>query len=134
MIQDVHAMFYSSKAEELRAFIREKLRFPYTDVGDGWLIFDVPEGDVGCHPTEGDPPSGTHDISFYCDDISKTVADLQSRGVVFDQPVADHGYGFVTHFTMPGGVRVQLYQPKYVKRARKPAARASKSAAKGKRK
>ena len=41
MIKGVHTMFYSPKAEELRAFIRDKLGFPYSDVGDGWLIFFV---------------------------------------------------------------------------------------------
>lgn len=70
-------MFYSSDASGLRAFIRDKLGFSATDVGDGWLIFDVPEADMGCHPTEEDagPKSGDADISFYCDDIESTVAD-----------------------------------------------------------
>lgn len=125
MIKGVHGMFYSSKPEQLRDFIKNKLRLPYTDVGEGWLIFDLKEGDVGCHPTDGDPGTGTHDISFYCDNLEKTVAELKSRGVTFDEGIADHGYGFVTHLTMPGGVRVQIYQPKYAKRARKPAARAA---------
>ena len=31
----------------LRAFIRDKLGFPFTDVGGGWLIFDLPEADMG---------------------------------------------------------------------------------------
>ena len=132
MIKGVHAMFYSSKTDQLRTFIKEKLRFPYTDVGEGWLIFDLKEGDVGCHPTEGDPPSGTHNISFYCDNLEKTVAELESRGVTFDDGIADHGYGFVTHLTMPGGVKVQIYQPKYAKRARKPAARRAARGAKAK--
>ncbi|MGH9870307.1 MAG: VOC family protein [Candidatus Polarisedimenticolia bacterium] len=123
MIKGVHAMFYSSRPDELRSFIKDKLRLPYTDVGQGWLIFDLAEGDVGCHPTEGDPESGTHDVSFYCDDLEKTVAELKSRGVVFDEGIADHGYGFVTHLTMPGGVRLQIYQPKYVKGTSRPAAR-----------
>jgi hypothetical protein len=121
MIKGVHAMFYSSKADELRDFIKDKLQLPYTDVGGGWLIFDVKEGDVGCHPTDGDPASGTHDISFYCDDLKATVAELRSRGVRFDDDIADHGYGFVTHLTMPGGVKAQIYQPKYAKRVRKEA-------------
>ncbi len=47
MIRGVHTMFYSSQPEELRAFIRDKLSFPATDVGDGWLIFDLPEADMG---------------------------------------------------------------------------------------
>ena len=38
MIKGVHTMFYSSKAEELRGFIRDKLGFRSTDVGEGWLI------------------------------------------------------------------------------------------------
>jgi hypothetical protein len=123
MIKGVHAMFYSSQADELRNFLRDKLRFRHTDVGQGWLIFDLNEGDVGCHPTEGEPVSGTHNVSFYCDDLKKTVAELRSRGVAFDDEIADHGYGFVTHLTMPGGVKVQIYQPKYAKRVKKPAAR-----------
>ena len=144
MIQGVHTMFYSSRAEELRAFLRDKLNFPHTDVGDGWLIFDLPEADMGCHPTESGghatPPAGTHAISFYCDDIEKTVAQLRERGVEFlsdvsdagfglvtrfkmpggvefTRPINDHGYGLVTYFKMPGELEVQLYQPHYRKRA-----------------
>ena len=118
MIRGVHTMFYSSEPEALRAFLRDKLKFPYTDVGDGWLIFDMPEADMGCHPVDpsAGPPSGTHDISFYCDDIEKTVAELRGRGVEFTGPVQDHGYGLVTEFQVPGGFAVRLYQPKYTKR------------------
>jgi len=120
MIRGVHTMFYSSKPEELRAFIRDKLKFPFTDVGEGWLIFDLPEAEMGCHPAdpaEGKKP-GTHDISFYCDDIHKTVAELRRRGVEFTEEVSDQGYGFVTFFKMPGGVEAQLYQPRYSKKKR----------------
>jgi hypothetical protein len=109
-------MFYSSEPEALRDFIREKLGFPATDVGDGWLIFELPEADMGCHPAAADePPSGTQSISFYCDDIHATVAELRSRGVEFTGEVEDHGYGLVTHFRMPGNFQVQLYQPLYAK-------------------
>jgi catechol 2,3-dioxygenase-like lactoylglutathione lyase family enzyme len=117
MIKGVHTMFYSSQPEELRAFLRDKLGFPFTDVGAGWLIFDLPEAEMGCHPADpadGTPP-GAHDISFYCDDIQKTVVELKSRGVEFVDGIADHGYGLVTHFKMPGEVEVQLYEPRYMK-------------------
>ena len=117
MIRGVHAMFYTSQAEELRAFLRDKLRFPFTDVGEGWLIFDLPEGDLGVHPTdpEGGAKSGTHDVSFYCDDVDATVAELKGRGVEFDDEIADLGWGRVTHLTMPGDVKTMLYQPRYQK-------------------
>jgi catechol 2,3-dioxygenase-like lactoylglutathione lyase family enzyme len=117
MIRGMHAMYYSSEAQALRVFLRDKLGLPCTDVGDGWLIFDAPEADLGVHPTEGDkpPPSGTADVSFYCDDITQTVAELMARGVEFTQAVEDHGYGLVTYFKVPGGFKVQLYQPRYSK-------------------
>jgi hypothetical protein len=119
MIKGVHTMFYSTEPAALRAFLRDKLGFPATDVGDGWLIFDVPEADMGCHPAGADgAAAGTHDVSFYCDDIAQTVAELRGRGVEFVDDVTDRGYGRVTHFKMPGGVRVQLYQPRYAKSAR----------------
>jgi predicted enzyme related to lactoylglutathione lyase len=132
MIRGLHGLFYSSDPEGMRAFLRDQLRLPHTDVGEGWLVFDLPEADLGVHPVDasGRPPSGTHDVSFYCDDIHGTVADLKSRGVGFDQQVEDHGYGFVTYFTMPGGVRVQLYEPKYQKRAASAPRKAVKGAAK----
>jgi len=110
-------MFYSSDAEGLRAFLRDKLGFKATDVGEGWLIFDLPEADMGCHPAsaEDGAPSGTADISFYCDDLDKTVKELKGKGVKFRGDVQDRGWGRVTQFQMPGDIWVQLYQPRYDK-------------------
>lgn len=116
MIRGLHGMFYSSKAEELRAFFRDCLDLPWVDVGGGWLIFDPPEADLGVHPTEGEGvPSGTADLSFYCDDIHTTVAHLKTRGVEFVTEVENQTYGLVTHFKAPGGFTIQLYEPKYRK-------------------
>jgi predicted enzyme related to lactoylglutathione lyase len=119
MIKGVHTMFYSAEAEAVRAFVRDKLGFPYTDVGGGWLMFDLPEADMGCHPAdesgEKGRPTGTHEISFYCDDVEKTVEELKGRGVEFTSDITEMTYGRVTHFKMPGGIVVQLYQPYYKK-------------------
>ena len=116
MIRGMHAMFYSSQAEALRAFLKDKLGLVGTDVGGGWLIFDAPEADLGVHPTEGgDGASGSSDISFYCDDIAQTVGELRARGVEFTQEIEDHGYGLVTFFKVPGNFKIQLYQPKYAR-------------------
>ena len=75
MIRGLHGLFYSTKAKEARAFMRDKLRLPVTDVGGGWLIFDLPEADVGVHPVDGSggPGAGAHDVSFFCDDIRATT-------------------------------------------------------------
>jgi hypothetical protein len=131
MIRGLHGLFYSSDAAATRAFLRDQLRLPHTDVDEGWLIFDLPEADVGVHPLddEGRPPAGTHDVSFFCDDIRGTVAELSARGVRFRSEVEDHGYGLVTYFTMPGEIEVQLYEPKYAKRRSTPPKRSRPAAA-----
>ena len=74
---------------------------------------------MGVHPSdearEHGQPAGTHDISFYCEDIAATVAELRGRGVEFEGDIMDAGFGLATRFTMPGGVSAQLYQPHYRK-------------------
>ena len=115
MITGIHTMFYSSQADELRAFLRDKLEMPYTDVGHGWLILDVPVVEVGCHPSSDEPvgQSGTHSISFYCGDDHKTVKELKSKGVEFTNDIHDAGPGITTIFPAPGDILIDLYQPHY---------------------
>jgi len=119
MIKGVHTMFYSSKADELRKFLSDKLDLKSTDIGDGWLIFDLPEADMGCHPS-GDKDghgqkTGTHSISFYCDNIYDTVKVLKEKGVEFTQEIEDYGFGLVTFFKVPGDFQIQLFEKKYQK-------------------
>jgi hypothetical protein len=114
LIRGIHGLFYTPKAEELRTFIRDKLGLPYTDTGEGWLIFDFPEADLGVHPSD----VTMHSISFYCDDIKKTVQEMKSRGVEFTSGIMDQEWGKLTHFRMPGNMEVELYEPKYDKKAR----------------
>lgn len=117
MITGVHTMFYSSDAEGLRIFLRDKLGLKATDVGEGWLIFDLPEADMGCHPSDENQgaPSGTHNISFYCDNIEQTVTELKTKGVKFNGEIEERSWGKVIHFKVPGDFFVQLYQPAYHK-------------------
>jgi len=116
MIRGIHGLLYSSDPDATRKFFREAVKLPGSDIGDGWWIFDFAEGDLGVHPVENPSDAGEHDVSFFCDDIHGTVADLKSRGVKFTQDVEDHGYGLVTYFTAPGGITIQLYEPRYEKR------------------
>ena len=111
MIKGMHGLFYTPNPEEVRAFIREKLGLVHNDIGEGWLIFDLPEADLAVHPSD----KAYHSISFYCDDIRQTVEALKSRGVEFSSGITDEGWGLLTHFRMPGNLEVELYQPKYEK-------------------
>ena len=113
MITGMHGLFFSSEPEALRAFLRDKVQLAARDVGGGWLIFDLPRCDLGVHPTEGGPPSGTHDLSFFCDDIHETVAGMRERGVTFLDDLEEQDWGTHIRFEMPGSVRVMLYQPRY---------------------
>jgi glyoxalase/bleomycin resistance protein/dioxygenase superfamily protein len=116
-IRGMHALFYSSQPEALRTFLRDTLGFDGTDVGDGWLILDMPEADLGVHPVgPGEPPSGATHLSFYCDDIHASMRELAARGVEFTQEPQDQGWGLVARMRVPGGFDVQIYQPKYAKK------------------
>ncbi|MEO0652321.1 MAG: VOC family protein [Planctomycetota bacterium] len=115
MITGLHGMFYSSDPEATRAFLRDVLELPATDVGEGWLIFKLPPSELGSHPVgehdDGMRP-GSHELSFTTDDVEAAAARLASKGVPCD-PIEDLGWGVVTRFDIPGGIRVQLYQPRY---------------------
>ena len=73
------------------------------------MIFEAPTGDMGVHPSE----RKFHEISFSCDDVEATRAELESRGVEFTRPIRDDGFGLTTEFKMPDGQEVMLYQAKY---------------------
>ncbi len=50
----MHALMYSKKAEETRAFLRDVLGFESVDAGRGWLIFAAPPTELAVHPAEGE--------------------------------------------------------------------------------
>ena len=106
-------LFYTSEAEKLRAMLRDVFGFKHVDAGGGWLIFRLPPAEIGVHPAEGpNYDSGMrHEISFMCDDIHKTVADLKAKGVSVDAAINTESYGHTTMLHLPGGAKAMLYQP-----------------------
>lgn len=52
MIKGMHGLFYTPNPEEVRMFIRDKLGLAHNDIGEAWLIFDLPEADLGVHPSD----------------------------------------------------------------------------------
>jgi hypothetical protein len=110
MITGLHGVLYTTEPEAARALLRDKLKLPFHDAGDGWLIFEFDEGHVGCHPAD----AHRHGISFACDDIEATVAELSGRGVECT-PIVDEDWGRTTTFDLPGSGPVQIYQPTYMR-------------------
>lgn len=113
MIRGVHAMLYSGHSEANRAFLRDKLGLPFIDAGEGWLIFDAPAAEIGCHPFMEEGRKPYHEVSLFCDDVEATVAALKTKGVEFKGPVQDRGWGLATEFLLPDGSAMTLYQPRY---------------------
>jgi predicted enzyme related to lactoylglutathione lyase len=110
-----HALLYSSEPEALRGVLRDVFGWQHVDAGGGWLIFALPPAEIGVHPAEGPTyASGVrHQISLMCDDIAKTIAELEAKGVhVAGEPV-DEGYGITVDLALPGGVTVMLYEPRH---------------------
>ncbi len=52
MITGAHTILYSTNPEADRAFFRDVLKFPYVDVGHGWLIFALPPSEIAIHPSD----------------------------------------------------------------------------------
>jgi catechol 2,3-dioxygenase-like lactoylglutathione lyase family enzyme len=110
VIRGAHVILYSSDAEADRAFLRDVLDFPAVDAGGGWLIMALPPGEVAVHPAE---TSGATELYLVCDDVDATVAEFGARGVEFDGPVTDQGWGRLTGIRLPGGGRVGLYEARH---------------------
>jgi catechol 2,3-dioxygenase-like lactoylglutathione lyase family enzyme len=114
VIHAIHTLIYSDDADATRAFFRDVLGFPVVDDGDGWLIFKLPPAELGVHPTEGASRlADTTRLSLMCDDVVTTSARLAAEGVEFLSPIIDEGYGLVTTLRVPGGVTLDLYEPRH---------------------
>ena len=114
-INGLHTLLYTTEPVKLRAMLRDVFGFTHVDAGDDWLIFRTPPSEMGVHPAEGENWEGgaRHLISFMCDDINATVAELRAKGVDIDQNVRDEGYGLTTMMHLPGGCEVMLYEPRH---------------------
>jgi len=110
VIRGAHAILYSSDAEADRVFLRDVLGLSHVDAGGGWLIFRLPPAEVAVHPAES---SGAVELYLVCDDVAETVAELTGKGVVFDSPVSDQGWGLLTTLRLPGGGRLGLYEARH---------------------
>jgi hypothetical protein len=111
-----HMLLYSPEAEALRTTLRDVFGFSFVDAGGGWLIFALPPSEIGVHPAEGPTyESGVrHQVALMCDDIHATVRELRAKGIDFEGEPEDEGYGIIITMILPGGVKVQLYEPRHL--------------------
>ena len=109
MIVGAHSIIYSKNPEADRIFLRDILKLPNVDVGDGWLIFGLPPAEVAVHPSDH---NDVHEFYLMCSDVEALVGDLSRRGVACS-PVQNRGWGLLTQVDMPGGGKLGIYQARH---------------------
>jgi hypothetical protein len=110
-----HVLVYTSEPEAVRKIFQEVFGFDHVNAGEGWLIFGLPPAELGVHPGAGPTfDAGVrHELSFMCDDLDATIAELRAKGIEFRGEPTDQGYGIVTTMVLPGGLDILLYQPRH---------------------
>ena len=119
MITSLHTLIYSDDANATRAFLRHVLGWKCVaeEFDKDWLIFKSGPSELGVHPTHSEWEGKSYDaprhhlLALMCDDIDKTVAELQAKGAQFRGPIEQHVYGRVIMMQVPGADDIQLYQP-----------------------
>ncbi len=104
-----HCVLYTSQPEELRTVFRDVFGWKHVDAHDGWLIFALPPAELGVHPAGGPQ----HELSFMCDDLDATIAELRAKGIEFRGEPEAASFGTTVTMVLPGGVDVMLYQPRH---------------------
>ena len=122
MITAMHALIYSDHAEATRAFFRDVVGLAFVRDGDAeppWLIFATGPSELGVHPTRSEHEGKVLEsprqqvVSFVCDDVEATRAELEGRGASFLSPIADRGFGLATMLEVPGADPIMLYEPRH---------------------
>ena len=111
MIIGSHSILYSANPDADRAFLKNVLRLPSVDVGDGWLIFGLPPAEVAIHPSD---VNDVHELYLMCDDVEAFVGEMRKRRFACG-PVRDLGWGLLTQLTLPGGGKLGVYQPRHAR-------------------
>jgi len=110
MIAGAHTILFAHDAEAARAFFHDVLELDAIDAGHGWLIFELPPGELACHPAEGEART---ELYLMCQDVVATRAALEERGVAFVSPISDEQWGRLTRFVVPGYGELGLYEPRH---------------------
>jgi predicted enzyme related to lactoylglutathione lyase len=110
MIDGIHALLYTDRATEVRAFLRDVLGFGLADTSPEWPIFALPISELGVHPAEG--PTRV-ELYLMSRNIDATLDALHARGVEVVGEVEDQGWGLVAAIRLPDGSELPIYQPRH---------------------
>ena len=107
MITGMHAIIYSTDPDADRAFLRDVLKFPHVDAGEGWLIFGLPPSELAVHPSD---LNDRQELFLMCADIQAFIQEMAWSGTALS-PIQHLSWGRLVYITLPGGSRLGVYQP-----------------------
>ena len=111
MITGAHCIIYSTDPEADRIFLRDVLKFPHVDAGEGWLIFGLPPAELAVHPSER---NDTQELFLICEDVRVFVKEM-ARQAIQCSPIQNQNWGQITYISLPGGGKLGVYQPSHVR-------------------
>jgi hypothetical protein len=111
MITGAHSIIYSKNPDADRAFLRDVLKLPNVDVGDGWLIFGLPPAEVAVHPSR---KNDIHEFYLMCENVEAFIAEMK-RNNLSCSPAQNMGWGVLTELTLPGGGKLGVYSPRHAR-------------------
>jgi hypothetical protein len=109
MITGAHSILYSTDPSADRLFLREVLKLPHVDAGEGWLIFGLPPAELAVHPAER---NDTQELFLICDDIRGFLQEMARHNIPCS-PIQNQNWGQLTSITLPGGGKLGVYQPSH---------------------
>ena len=107
MISGAHSIIYSKKPEADRAFMRDVLKLPYVDSGEGWLIFGLPPSEIAFHDSS---KNNVEEFYLITDDVEDLIAQMKKHKIKCS-PVQQQPWGLLTKLKLPGGGNLKVYQP-----------------------
>ena len=117
MVNGAHFLLYSKDPEADRAFFRDVLQFKSVNLGEGWLIFALPQSELAVHPGDGEffQRHANHSmlgvvLYLMTADLAATIKSLSAKGVNCTE-VDTAPWGIKTTVRLPSGGEIGLYQP-----------------------
>jgi|SRR5580704_11741000 hypothetical protein len=111
MITGAHSIIYTADAAADKQFFKDILKFPYVDIGHGWLIFGLPPSELALHPAA---ENGAQEFYLLCDNIEQFIEEMKASQVECS-PLKKERWGDIVHISLPGGGKLGVYEPKHAR-------------------
>jgi hypothetical protein len=111
MIIGSHMIIFSTDPEADRLFLRDVLRLPNVDAGDGWLIFEAPPAEIAVHPHQR---NSLHKLYLMCDNIQSFMEEMKAHHIASEK-VVEAEWGLLTNIRLPGGGKLGVYEPHHAR-------------------